>query len=451
MADNVVADAGAGGATFAAASLSFSGDTAVVPGNFVGILSGSEGSWTFSLLVGGAGAVAAGVQRVTLASDDPAVAALQIIDNTIYVDDADWTATTSSHALIGGVYQSTPGTITDGDTGPLRLTANGAAHVSVQNTVTVASHAVTNAGTFAVQAVCTNAGTFATQSVCTNAGTFAVQVDGNALTALQLIDNIVHVDDAAFTLGTHSGVMMMGFAGTQSVDANDAAALACTTAGALHIADAGGSITVDNGGTFAVQAACTNAGTFAVQVDGNALTALQKIDDPVLVDDAAFTPTTSSVMMAGFQADEGSTDSVDEGDAGAARMTLDRKVITQPQPHTTGGLSIFSSIDLDESEEEVKGTAGQIYGITAFNRTAAPLYLKLYNLTAANTTVGSSTVIATFVIPANADSDGAGFILNMPFGLTFDTAISAAVTTGVAAADTGAPGANDAVVNIFYK
>jgi hypothetical protein len=439
MADNVVADAGAGGSTFAAASLSFSGDTVVVPGSFVGILSGSEGSWTFSLLVGGAGAVAAGVQRMTLASDDPAVAALQIIDNMLYVDDADWTATTSSHALIGGVYQSTPGTITDGDTGPLRLTANGAAHVSVQNTVTVASHAVTNAGTFAVQAVCTNAGTFATQSVCTNAGTFAVQVDGNALTALQLIDNIVHVDDAAYTLGTHSGVMMMGFAGTQSVDANDAAALACTTAGALHIADAGGSLTVDNGGTF------------VVQVDGAALTALQVIDNPVLVDDAAFTPATSSVMMAGFEADEGSTDSVDEGDAGAARMTLDRKVIVQPQPHTTGGLSIFSSIDLDESEEEVKATAGQIYGITAFNRTAAPLYLKLYNLTAANTTVGSSTVIATFVIPANADSDGAGFVLNMPFGLTFDTAISAAVTTGVAAADTGAPGANDAVVNIFYK
>lgn len=34
-----------------------------------------------SLIVGGAGAVAAGVQRVTLASDDPAVTALQIIDD----------------------------------------------------------------------------------------------------------------------------------------------------------------------------------------------------------------------------------------------------------------------------------------------------------------------------------------------------------------------------------
>lgn len=48
----------------------------------------------------------------------------------------------------------------------------------------------------------------------------------------------------------------------------------------------------------------------------------------VLTDDAAFTPATSRVQMAGFQADDTATDSVDEGDAGAARMSLDRKVYT---------------------------------------------------------------------------------------------------------------------------
>ena len=55
----------------------------------------------------------------------------------------------------------------------------------------------------------------------------------------------VHVDDAAFTLGSHSGMMMMGFAGTQSVDANDAGAIAMDTDGALHISDGGNTITVD--------------------------------------------------------------------------------------------------------------------------------------------------------------------------------------------------------------
>ena len=54
-----------------------------------------------------------------------------------------------------------------------------------------------------------------------------------------------YADDAAFTLGSDKGTMIMGFAGTQSVNANDAAALACDTDGALHIADGGNSITID--------------------------------------------------------------------------------------------------------------------------------------------------------------------------------------------------------------
>jgi hypothetical protein len=45
----------------------------------------------------------------------------------------------------------------------------------------------------------------------------------------------------------------------------------------------------------------------------------------VIVDDSAFTPATSSVTAVGFFADETAPDSVDEGDIGAARMTLDRK------------------------------------------------------------------------------------------------------------------------------
>jgi hypothetical protein len=103
----------------------------------------------------------------------------------------------------------------------------------------------------------------------------AILADTAAIqTAVEIIDNAVHVDDAAFTLGTDSGMMMMGFAGPQSVNSNDAAALACTTAGALHvnilaqtndvtIADGGNSITVDNGGTFATQATL-QAGSAAI-------------------------------------------------------------------------------------------------------------------------------------------------------------------------------------------
>ena len=63
----------------------------------------------------------------------------------------------------------------------------------------------------------------------------------------------------------------------------------------------------------------TNAGTFATQVDGAALTALQLIDDPVFADDAAFTVGTSKVMVAGANtvAIGSDPDAADAGDAGA--------------------------------------------------------------------------------------------------------------------------------------
>jgi len=46
-------------------------------------------------------------------------------NESVYVDDANWTDSTSSHTLVGGLYQSSPQSITDGDTGPLQVNANG--------------------------------------------------------------------------------------------------------------------------------------------------------------------------------------------------------------------------------------------------------------------------------------------------------------------------------------
>jgi len=64
----------------------------------------------------------------------------------------------------------------------------------------------------------------------------SLATDDDGVAHLANIAGATHVDDAGFTLGTHRGTMMMGFAGTQSVNANDAAALACETDGSLHVA-----------------------------------------------------------------------------------------------------------------------------------------------------------------------------------------------------------------------
>jgi hypothetical protein len=179
--------------------------------------------------------------------------------------------------------------------------------------------------------------------------------------------------------------------------------------------------------------------------------AINAIATAIVTDDAVFTPATSKVGMAGFQADEGSTDSIDEGDAGAARMTLDRKQIITLQPHTNGGLSVFRSLDLDETEEDVKTSPGCLYKLRITNRTTSVRYVKLYNETAANVTVGTTTPLDTIPVPANA-SDYTVLTENFGgVGLTFDTALSIAATTGFADNDTGAPGTNDIIVSAYFK
>jgi hypothetical protein len=547
MADNVVADAGAGGSTFAAASLSFSGDTVVVPGSFVGILSGSEGSWTFSLLVGGAGAVAAGVQRMTLASDDPAVVslaiiddwdesdrakvnlivgqagiaagagavgatvprvtlasddpgvallttidgdtgnavtALQLIDNVIYVDDADWTATTSSHALIGGIYQSTPGAITDGDTGPLRLTENGAAHVAIQNTVTVASHAVTNAGTFAVQVSSIAAGNnnigdvdvasivpgtgatnlgkaIDTATGGTDTGVLALATRDDALSALTPVegDNVQLRTDAngalwvipsgTVTVGTHAVTQ----SGTWTVD------LGATDNAVLDSIDA--DLTTIIGHVDGLEGLLTtidaDTGTLAVVGNGAAAAALRVSlanDSTGIIATVGAVTAITNALPAGTNAigKLAANSGVDIGDVDVTSISAGTNTIGNVGliGRTSGGMTIFRSIDIDETEEEIKASAGQVFSIAAFNRTAAPLYLKFYNATAANVTVGTTTPVLTFVVPGNADSDGAGFMWNNDIGFAFGTAITVACTTGVADNDTGAPGANDCLVNVGY-
>lgn len=169
-----------------------------------------------------------------------------------------------------------------------------------------------------------------------------------------------------------------------------------------------------------------------------------------LADDAAFTPATTGVAMAGFQADETATDSVDEGDGGAARMTLDRKIIMTPQPHTAGGLSIYRSIDLDEGTGEViKGSAGQLYALWVTNTATTTRFIKIYN--AATCTMGTGTPVMTIGIPGNASDDIAGHFTAGGYGIEFSTGICFGATTGVADADTGAPGANDIIADALYK
>lgn len=203
----------------------------------------------------------------------------------------------------------------------------------------------------------------------------------------------------------------------------DGAATDVSDTNPMPVDDAGGSLTVDNaalsvtgGGVEAsalrVTLASDSTGVLSVDDNGGSLT----------VDVGTALPAGTNVV----------------GDVGISGA------------RTSGGTTIFRSIDLDETEEEIKGTAGQIYWIHAMNLATTVRYLKVYNATAATVVVGTTTPVLTFPIPTAGSTNGAGFNFAVPNGIAFGTAITVAATTGVADNDTGAPGVNEVVVNIGY-
>ena len=83
-----------------------------------------------------------------------------------------------------------------------------------------------------------------------------------------------------------------------------------------------------------------------VTVTGNKLDVNATISglETAYVDDTAFTIGTDKVNAQGFLADETSTDSVDEGDIGLARMTLDRRMIVAADQRGTWNVDTVTTL-----------------------------------------------------------------------------------------------------------
>jgi hypothetical protein len=99
-------------------------------------------------------------------------------------------------------------------------------------------------------------------------------------------------------------------------------------------------------------------------------TAVELIDDAVFTDDTAFTPGTSKGLAVGFQVDETSPDSVDEGDFGVPRMTADRKVRTLNSPRRldADNLSMCDVVS-DSATVHTLQTGSDHFHICAYNNT----------------------------------------------------------------------------------
>lgn len=171
--------------------------------------------------------------------------------------------------------------------------------------------------------------------------------------------------------------------------------------------------------------AVTNAGTFATQVDGSALTALQLIDDPVLADDAAFTLSTSKGnVMAGVAVNTDGTDPTAvsaEGDAAAVRTDVNRiLLVNETHPRFWHVSADYASAQTNTSVKASPGASLSLY-ITD---------IQISNgATAGNITLldGSGGTVLYEVYPGI--TGGAVLSLRSPIKLTAATALCITSTT----------------------
>lgn len=227
MADNVTLNSGTGGATAAA------DDIGGVHYQRVKISLGADGSAVDA--IAGAGAVGTGVQRVTLASDDPAVAALENMDGTVALE-------SSLSALAGDVGDTADAAATAGGTGTLhakqrlmtsQLDSIKTAVETLDNTVSGSEMQVdvvaalpagtNNIGDVDVLSIvpgtgATNLGkAIDTATGATDTGVLALATRDDALGALTPIegDNVALRTDANGALWTHDDALDAALSGSE--------------------------------------------------------------------------------------------------------------------------------------------------------------------------------------------------------------------------------------------
>lgn len=113
-------------------------------------------------------------------------------------------------------------------------------------------------------------------------------------------------------------------------------------------------------------------------------------------------------------------------------------------PIISGSLNTYRTIDGQPTGVLVKGSHAEVGGWFISNNAATVRYVKLYDKATAPASTDAPKL--TLLLPANSAAN-----VTFASGIEFVAGLGIRVTTGVADADTGAPTANDVVVNLFYR
>lgn len=411
---------------------------------------------------------------------------LQVSGGRLWVDASGKTLTVDASGVAVPVTDNSSSLTVDAPVGTpvfVRLSDGSSAITTLPvSLASVPSHAVTNAGTFAVQdseKVADNAGFTDGTTKVQPAGYIYDEVAGTALTENDAAAARINVNRAqvhAIEDGTTRG----RYATVTASNALKVDGSAVTQ----PVSDASGSLTVDapvgtpvfvrlSDGASAITTlpvslasvpshAVTNAGTFAVQ------------DSQVIADNAGFTDGTSKVYMNGYIYDEVAGTALTENDAAAGRINVNRaqvhaiedgttrgryatvtasnavkvdgSAVAQPvtdnsgsltvdapvgtpvfvtaTPNTTGGWSVNSQTALTNSKVAVKASAGNFGGYILYNPNSSAVYVQVFDVASASVTLGTTAPTYVIAIPATATAN-----IEFSNGINHATAITLAATT----------------------
>jgi hypothetical protein len=122
--------------------------------------------------------------------------------------------------------------------------------------------------------------------------------------------------------------------------------------------------------------------------------------------------------------------------------------LVTPTPATSGGTTPYSYIaagSANQDSQNIKASAGQLYGYAMYNTASTVRYVKVYNKATAPTS--ADTPALRILVPPGGGA-------NLPVGdtgIAFGSGIGIRITTGVGDGDTGTATANDVLLNLWYR
>lgn len=257
-----------------------------------------------------------------------------------------------------------------------------------------------------------------------------------------------HVQRVKLVDGADGGTALIGGDATNGLDVDVTRVIPGTSATHLGKAEDAVHATGDTGVMLlAVRKATpvnlsgTDGDYEPLQVDGGKLWIAG-----AYAEDAAHVSGDAGVMLLAVRNDTAAALAGTTGDYIPLTTTSKGALWTTPVAGISGGCGSYRTIDLDETEEQVSATPCTLYGYFLTNLAASTRYIKFYDDDASVVVVG--TTAPKLTIPLEADQ-AANFAFSV--GIKFTTAMTIAATTGIADSDTGAPGTNDVVANVFYQ